>query len=132
MEHKSKFIEDFRVGMQSTMEKIVTLEDIKKFADVSGDFNPVHLDEEFAKKTIFKGNLEIVRNGFLPILPVFSSARGQKAGPHMPGVTSLRLCQNVPPLQTLQLHQPDPSCFLLKLGAGVSGNGIVYHETIVH
>ena len=54
MEYKSKFIEDFSVGMQSTMEKIVTLEDIKKFADVSGDFNPVHLDEEFAKKQFLK------------------------------------------------------------------------------
>ena len=62
MEYKSKFIEDFSVGMQSTMEKIITLEDIKKFADVSGDFNPVHLEEEFAKKTIFKGR---IAHGFL-------------------------------------------------------------------
>ena len=62
MEYKSKFIEDFYVGMQSTMEKVVTLEDIKKFADVSGDFNPVHLDEEFARKTIFKGR---IAHGFL-------------------------------------------------------------------
>ena len=62
MEYKSKFIEDFSVGMQSTMEKVVTLEDIKKFADVSGDFNPVHLDEEFAKKTFFKGR---IAHGFL-------------------------------------------------------------------
>ena len=62
MEYKSKFIEDFSVGMQSTMEKVVTLEDIKKFADVSGDFNPVHLDEEFAKKTIFKNR---IAHGFL-------------------------------------------------------------------
>jgi len=62
MEYKSKFIEDFSVGMESTMEKVVTLEDIKKFADVSGDFNPVHLDDEFAKKTIFKGR---IAHGFL-------------------------------------------------------------------
>ena len=62
MEYKSKFIEDFSVGMQSTMEKIVTLEDIQKFADVSGDFNPVHLDEEFAKTTIFKSR---IAHGFL-------------------------------------------------------------------
>ena len=62
MEYKSKFIEDFSVGMQSTMEKIITLEDIKKFADVSGDFNPVHLEEEFAKNTIFKGR---IAHGFL-------------------------------------------------------------------
>ena len=62
MGYKSKFIEDFSVGMQSTMEKIITFEDIKKFADVSGDFNPVHLEEEFAKNTIFKGR---IAHGFL-------------------------------------------------------------------
>ena len=62
MEYKSKFIEDFTVGMESTTEKTVTIEDIKRFAEVSGDFNPVHLDEEFAKKTIFKGR---IAHGFL-------------------------------------------------------------------
>ena len=62
MKYKTKFIEDFTVGMESTTEKTVTIEDIKKFAEVSGDFNPVHLDEEFAKKTIFKGR---IAHGFL-------------------------------------------------------------------
>ena len=62
MEYKTKFIEDFTVGMESTTEKTVTIEDIKRFAEVSGDFNPVHLDEEFAKKTIFKGR---IAHGFL-------------------------------------------------------------------
>ena len=62
MEYKAKFIEDLTIGMESTMEKIVTLDDIKKFSEVSGDFNPVHLDEEFAKKTIFKGR---IAHGFL-------------------------------------------------------------------
>lgn len=62
MEYKTKFIEDFSVGMESAIEKTVTIEDIKRFAEVSGDFNPVHLDEEFAKKTIFKGR---IAHGFL-------------------------------------------------------------------
>ena len=62
MEYKTKFIEDFTVGMESTTEKTVTIEEIKRFAEVSGDFNPVHLDEEFAKKTIFKGR---IAHGFL-------------------------------------------------------------------
>ena len=62
MEYKTKFIEDFTVGMESTTEKTITIEDIKRFAEVSGDFNPVHLDEEFAKKTIFKRR---IAHGFL-------------------------------------------------------------------
>ena len=78
MEYKSKFIEDFSVGMQSTMEKIVTLEDIKKFADVSGDFNPVHLDQEFAKKTIFKGR---IADGFLTASFISTVIANQLPGP---------------------------------------------------
>ena len=70
MKYELKFIEDFSVGMESTMEKIVTLEDIKKFADVSGDFNPVHLDQEFAKKTIFKDR---IAHGFLTASFIFFS-----------------------------------------------------------
>ncbi len=62
MEYKQKFIEDLSVGMESRIEKVITLQDIKKFADVSGDFNPVHLDEDFAKNTIFKGR---IAHGFL-------------------------------------------------------------------
>ena len=36
-----------------SVNKEVTDELIRKFADVSGDRNPIHLDEEFAKKTRF-------------------------------------------------------------------------------
>ncbi len=39
------------------MSKEVTLEDIQKFAEAVGDLNPLHLDEDFAKKTRFKGRI---------------------------------------------------------------------------
>ena len=41
------------VGMKDSMVKVVTSEDVVKFSEVSGDINPVHLDEEFAKTTMF-------------------------------------------------------------------------------
>ena len=37
-----------------TISKKITKEDIKKFIEISGDDNPVHIDENFAKRTIFK------------------------------------------------------------------------------
>lgn len=37
-------------------------EDVIKFAEASGDFNPIHLDNEFAKDTIFK---KTIIHGFL-------------------------------------------------------------------
>lgn len=46
------------VGYQiNPISKKVTQEKINKYARASGDFNPLHLDEEFAGKTIFKGTI---------------------------------------------------------------------------
>ena len=42
-----------QVGDTFSITKEVTDEVIRKFADVSGDYNPIHLDEEFAAKTQF-------------------------------------------------------------------------------
>ncbi len=44
---------EFKVGMKDSVTKTVTLEDIKKFAEVSLDFNPIHIDEEAGKNSIF-------------------------------------------------------------------------------
>lgn len=51
------FIEDLEVGMSDSYGKTVTDADIVAFAGVSGDTNPVHLNEEFAKETLFKGRI---------------------------------------------------------------------------
>jgi len=44
---------DLKIGDAFSTERHVTDELIRKFADVSGDYNPIHLDEEFAKTTRF-------------------------------------------------------------------------------
>jgi 3-hydroxybutyryl-CoA dehydratase len=43
--------------MSESFTKTVTERDIELFGEVSGDVNPVHFDEEFAKGTIFKGRI---------------------------------------------------------------------------
>ena len=48
------YFEDLQLGMEATFAKTVTEADINGFADVTGDKNPVHLDEAFAAKTMFK------------------------------------------------------------------------------
>jgi 3-hydroxybutyryl-CoA dehydratase len=48
------FVEDLSLGQSATFTKTVTDTDIVKFAEVSGDNNPVHLDEAFAAKSMFK------------------------------------------------------------------------------
>lgn len=45
--------EDLEIGMFHETHHVITEDDIQAFAEVSGDFNPLHMDEEFAKTTIF-------------------------------------------------------------------------------
>ncbi len=42
------------IGASASLSKTITSDDIDKFAEVVGDNNPVHLDDDFAKTTIFK------------------------------------------------------------------------------
>ena len=50
-------IEDLSLGMEASHEKIVREEDISLFADLTGDRNPVHLDEAYAGSTPFKARI---------------------------------------------------------------------------
>ncbi|GAB5470670.1 MAG: MaoC family dehydratase [Rhodospirillales bacterium] len=50
-------IDDLTVGMSDTFSKTVSEADINAFAEISGDTNPVHLDETYAKTTPFKGRI---------------------------------------------------------------------------
>jgi 3-hydroxybutyryl-CoA dehydratase len=51
---KTYFFEDLELGMEASFAKTVTEADVNTFAEVTGDKNPVHLDEAYAAKTIFK------------------------------------------------------------------------------
>lgn len=48
------YIDDLKTGMSENFTKTVTERDIELFGEVSGDTNPVHFDENFAKTTPFK------------------------------------------------------------------------------
>jgi len=51
------FIEDLEIGTYRHLTKEVTDEDIQMFAEVTTDRNPVHLDDEYAAGTMFKGRI---------------------------------------------------------------------------
>ncbi len=48
------YFEDLSLGMKGSFSKTISEADIVLFVGVSGDTNPVHLDEEFASKTMFE------------------------------------------------------------------------------
>lgn len=49
------FFEDLKIGMQATVSRTITETDLRNFSGVSGDTNPMHLNEEYAKQTQFQG-----------------------------------------------------------------------------
>src|SRR4051812_25625064 len=56
-ELRGKYLDEISDGMTAIFSKTVTEADIVLFAGITGDTNPVHLDEEFAKPTMFKGRI---------------------------------------------------------------------------
>lgn len=80
-------LEDLTVGMTAAYEHVITEQDVVKFADVSGDHNPVHLDESYARTTRFKGRIV---HGMLSA-SFFSTAIASR----LPGPGTIYLTQNL-------------------------------------
>src|SRR5947207_13659614 len=51
------YIDQLKPGMSESFTKAVSESDVEKFGEVSGDMNPVHFDEEYARKTLFRGRI---------------------------------------------------------------------------
>ncbi len=54
---RTLYFEDLSVGMRETITKRVENEDVIGFAELSGDHNPIHLSDHFARKTRFGGRI---------------------------------------------------------------------------
>jgi 3-hydroxybutyryl-CoA dehydratase len=51
------YFEDLEPGMSEVFSKTITEADLLMFAGVSGDTNPLHLDEDFASRTMFESRI---------------------------------------------------------------------------
>jgi 3-hydroxybutyryl-CoA dehydratase len=76
----------FHEGDQFKWERFVSAEDVKRFAEVVGDLNPIHLDAEFAEKSFFKKR--IVHGAFL------GGLISKVLGMDFPGQGTVYLSQN--------------------------------------
>jgi 3-hydroxybutyryl-CoA dehydratase len=54
---KGFYLEDLSVGQSAELSRVVSDQDITAFAAVTGDVNPVHLDDAYARSTPFKGRI---------------------------------------------------------------------------
>lgn len=75
------------IGDTASCSKTFTETDVILFAGLSGDFNPVHVDKEYASKTRFKRR---IAHGLLT-----SSLLSQLLGMHLPGSGSIYMNQTL-------------------------------------
>lgn len=80
-------IEDLEIGMCRSLAKTIGDREIALFADVSSDRNPVHLDDSYARDTIFAGR---IAHGMLTAA-LISAVIGEQ----LPGHGTVYLSQNL-------------------------------------
>ncbi|TSD89852.1 MaoC family dehydratase [Mycobacterium sp. KBS0706] len=81
------FFEDLAVGMSANFGKTVTEADILLFSGVSGDTNPVHLNQVYAEGTRFRGRIShgLLSAGFISAV----------IGTRLPGPGSIYVSQSL-------------------------------------
>ena len=82
-----KTIEQLELGQSAKFSKTITEADVYGFAGITGDFNPAHVDAEYAKGTFFK---ERIAHGMLT-----ASLISTIIGTMLPGPGSIYMGQNV-------------------------------------
>tara|TARA_Y100000816_G_scaffold141644_1_gene100363 strand:+ start:623 stop:1039 length:417 start_codon:yes stop_codon:yes gene_type:complete len=80
-------IDQLYVGMSESVSKVITSEDVRKFSELSGDTNPIHLDKKYAKETRYKKN---IAHGLM-CASYFSGIFGTK----LPGLGSIYVSQSL-------------------------------------
>ena len=81
------YFEDLKVGMSAVVSRTITETDLRNFSGVSGDTNPMHLNEEYASRTPFGG---CIVHGMLTA-SLISAVIGTK----LPGPGCIYLSQNL-------------------------------------
>ena len=80
-------IDDISIGDEKKITRTISLEDIKRFIEITGDTNPLHIDDDFAKNTPLK---KIVAHGMLG-----ASFISTVIGTKLPGPGALWVSQNL-------------------------------------
>ena len=79
--------ESIQIGDSQAIEKTITADDVRKFVDMTGDDNPLHVDRRYAEATAFK---DIVVHGMLG-----ASFISTVIGTRLPGTGALWVSQNI-------------------------------------
>ena len=133
--NKGYYFEDLAVGMEASYAKEITNDDVLAFAELSGDKNPVHLDDAYAAGTMFK---QRIAHGFLTA-SLFSTVLGTK----LPGPGSIYLSQSlkfrapvyigaeVVATAKITSLDPDKGRAVLATQAAVDGKSVLDGEAVI-
>ena len=89
-------IEDIYIGQKSSFDVIITKKTINSFSKLTGDYSPLHTDEEFARRTPFRSR---IAQGFL----AFSYASAL-VGMYLPGENATILNHNAKYLKPVRIN----------------------------
>src|SRR6476660_664130 len=79
--------DELEVGQSAEFGKTISSDDVAQFAELTGDFNPVHLDDVAGAKSLFKGR---VAHGMLSASLISATIAGK-----LPGAGSIYLSQTL-------------------------------------
>jgi 3-hydroxybutyryl-CoA dehydratase len=88
-------MEDLALGLSAEYRKTITETDVVLFAGISGDNNPMHIDEEYAVKTRFEGR---IAHGMLS-----ASLISTVIGTRLPGAGAIYMGQNLKFLKPVKI-----------------------------
>ena len=87
MTYKLTTFDDLKIGQKAYLTKTITEEDLTHFIAITGDTNPLHIDESFAKQTFFG---QRIAHGMLSA-SLFSTLLGM----HIPGIGAIYKSQSL-------------------------------------
>lgn len=128
-------IEDLEAGMSATFAKTITEADILLFAAASGDNNAVHINEEFARTTVFKGR---IAHGMLSVSVISATLAGRLPGPgtvylgqNLRFKAPVRPGDTVHATVTVKELQPEKSRVVMSTVCTVGGKVVIDGEAVV-
>lgn len=84
---QGKTIDQLNLGEKASLTRQITESDVLRFAEITGDKNPIHIDSEYASRTRFK---ERIAHGML-IASLISAVMGTR----LPGPGNIYVSQNL-------------------------------------
>lgn len=99
-------IDDFHVGQHASYTKTFTEDDVQRFIAITGDVNPLHVDEDFAASTPFKHR---ILQGMLT-----ASLFSTMVGMHLPGPGAIYRAQTIRFLKPVGLNETVTAHFVVR------------------